>query len=289
MTGIAITGFGIIEEGDHGKSVDLSELPKPMRTFLREEELVLYACYQAISDASIPVENGPLSIGIVLGVDEGIDNYKSRFYDELISDGPDSVSPILFPFTSPNAITAQVSIAFGIKGENITLAEGALSSAKAIHYAVDLLSLGKVTTVITGGVTGDCAAMLILEHSEIALRRGAEVYGEIVGYGEDTLGHPISAITEAFDDAEIPLDERNFLMDPDEIEKMSAHGAASSARAVVQTLKKLKGNVRTVTVQVAEGGSCSLVIKPRPPSILQGGIGSGRRPFSQWKRAWNKR
>ncbi len=74
MTRTAITGVGLIEEVDNSKLIDISDLPNQVRAILREEELVLYATKRAITDASLSIEKNSSSVGIVLGVDEGINS-----------------------------------------------------------------------------------------------------------------------------------------------------------------------------------------------------------------------
>ena len=227
------------------------------------------------------IEKNSSSVGIVLGVDEGIDSCKAQFFYGLISEGSDGVSPILFPFTSPNAITAQVSIAFGIRGENITVANGRLSSGKAIAYSIDLLTLGKVDTIITGGVTHHCAAILVLEDFERAIKRGARIYGEIVGYGEEALGASISALTQALDDAELLPDELDCLLINDDVEnsfgdslskeRIVNGGAVSSAKAAIEALLLLSGKIVAVTVTEPNSGNSSLVINATSPCRRKGG------------------
>ncbi|MFQ5900280.1 MAG: beta-ketoacyl synthase N-terminal-like domain-containing protein [Thermodesulfobacteriota bacterium] len=267
---IAVTGAGLIEDVDKGKMIDLSELPRQVRTFLRVEELCLYAAHKAIKDAELSIIKDPASIGIVLGVDEGIDDCKAQFFCGLLTDGPEGASPILFPFTSPNAITAQVSIAFGIQGENITIANGSLSSGKAIAYAMDILRLGKVRAVITGGVTHNCAVVTVLEDLEAATKRGVRIYGEITGYGESHTGGHVLAITQAIEDANLLKDDVDSLWINEDagnipgeswpIKRFDNNGAASSAMAVVTTLLTMNGKVKVVTVTGPHGGSSSLVI-----------------------------
>jgi len=268
---IAISGVGLIEDNGKRKSIDLSHLPRQVRTITRAEDLVLCAAQKAIENAKLSVQNNACSTGLVLGVDEAVDDYKTRFFCELLSEGAEGVSPLLFPFTSPNAISAQVSIAFGIKGENIAIANGFLSSGKAIAYSIDMLRLRKVKAVITGGVSPACAAILTLEDFDIATKRKAKVYGEIMGYGETSTGGRDHAINLALNEAGQTFEEvdcfwvndyaENILKKPLPIKIFNSNGSVSLAKAVIDSLLTMKGKTKVVTIGKPFGSSLSIVIK----------------------------
>jgi 3-oxoacyl-[acyl-carrier-protein] synthase II len=89
-----------------------------------------------------------------------------------------------------------------------------------------------------GFVLGEGAAMVILEELEHAKRRGAHIYGEILGYGSTadayriTDIHPqgrgaISCMQMAIDDAEI---------DPLDIHYVNAHGTSTTVNDKVETV-----------------------------------------------------
>ena len=270
---IAVTGLGLIEDIDKKEPIDFSELPGQIRTVLRIEELVLYAVKEAIKDAKLSIAKDPTSIGIVLGVDEGIDECKNDFFKGLLADGLENLSPLLFPFTAPNAITARVSIVFSIRGENITFADGCLSSGKAMAYAIDILKLKKAKAVITGGVTHNYAAIVVLEDFEIADKRNAKVYGEIAGYGEASAGGHSPAITQALDETGLLAndvgclyingDAENILSQSIPIKRFDSIGATSSVKAVIDSLLTENGKVSVVSVADPSDYSLSLVIKPQ--------------------------
>jgi 3-oxoacyl-[acyl-carrier-protein] synthase II len=96
----------------------------------------------------------------------------------------------------------------------------------------------------TGLVLGEGSAALILERRDWAMRRGARIYGEIVGYGNASDAFNISkpdadgqvrAMRLALADAELA---------PDEIDYVNAHGTATQVGDVVETnaLKQVFGN-----------------------------------------------
>jgi 3-oxoacyl-[acyl-carrier-protein] synthase II len=96
----------------------------------------------------------------------------------------------------------------------------------------------------TGLVLGEGSAALILERRDWAMRRGARIYGEIVGYGNASdafniskpdAGGQVRAMRLALADAELL---------PDEIDYVNAHGTATQVGDVVETnaLKQVFGD-----------------------------------------------
>lgn len=89
-----------------------------------------------------------------------------------------------------------------------------------------------------GFVLGEGSGMVVLESLECAKARGAKIYGEICGFGSTadafriTDTHPegrgaISCIKMALDDAEVGLDEVDYI---------NAHGTSTNVNDKVETL-----------------------------------------------------
>jgi len=158
------------------------ETPKAVKTVIKAEELAL----AALSAALKQIRNLELETGIVFGIDNAIDRCKEEFFKGLLAEGPIGASPLLFPYTSHNAITAQATIAFGIKGEDITITSGALSFLKAIEYGFELLHRGVMRSVIAGGVSENEAMVVVMESltpDEAQRKRGAGIsLKEVTGY-----------------------------------------------------------------------------------------------------------
>jgi 3-oxoacyl-[acyl-carrier-protein] synthase II len=105
-----------------------------------------------------------------------------------------------------------------------------------------------------GFVMGEAAALLVLEASDVAQRRGAEPYAELLGYGATSDAHhmvqPRADGREAARAATIALDDAG--VDPGEVDYVNAHasstpiGDVAEARAIVRALGE-----RAVTVPVS--------------------------------------
>lgn len=193
----------------------------PARLLDVTEELAVLAAHQALRQAGVPMPYGGEDLGLVLGVEEGIDGIKARYFRDLLRDGPLGASPLRFPLTTPNTIAARLSILFDLRGEALTLAGGSLSGAHAMGQALSALRRGDAGRVLAGaamaaeqefldalilagrsetGPGGAAACLFLLE----ALQEdgGAADGGAVLGYGQAFGGHSArEAIQACLEDA----------------------------------------------------------------------------------------
>ncbi len=146
-----------------------------------------------------------------------------REHSKLLEDGPDRVSPFFIVSAIVNLAAGQVSIRYGAKGPNSATATACSAGAHAIGDSFKIIQRGDADIMICGGaesaitpmsvagfasmralstrnddplhasrpferdrdgfVIGEGAGIMILEELESAKRRGARIYGELVGYG----------------------------------------------------------------------------------------------------------
>lgn len=181
----------------------LSQGGLPVRLFHPLEEVACLAAYEALSQAGVAVPFGGDGIGIAIGVDEGIDGIKARYYQGILTDGPLGASPLAFPFTTPNTIAARISILLDLRGESLTVCGGSLSGAQAIGLAMAALREGRSGAVLAGGATSveqefldalgcvdqpdggqpRCGACFLLLEPQ-AFAGEAKGTAELIGYGE---------------------------------------------------------------------------------------------------------
>jgi 3-oxoacyl-[acyl-carrier-protein] synthase II len=91
-------------------------------------------------------------VGMVLGSSQGSLNSIAGFTREtLVHDRPDYVNPALFPNTVMNCAAGQTAIWHGLRGPNVTLSAGHLSSLAALRYAAQALRLGYGDVFLAGG------------------------------------------------------------------------------------------------------------------------------------------
>ncbi len=167
-------------------------------------------------------EDATDQFGVSLGSTMGSVWSISEFDKEALKSGPRSVNPALFPNTVINSPASQISIRFNIQGFNSTISTGFCASLDAIYYAMNMMSLYDYKVVLAGGVEelceqtykgfykighlagsrsgkeeidcpfdrrrngivfGEGAAIFVLEDSERAKSRGANIYAQLLGYG----------------------------------------------------------------------------------------------------------
>jgi 3-oxoacyl-[acyl-carrier-protein] synthase II len=203
----------------------------------RVSQLGLAAAAQALEDAGLAINDDNRDrIGVVLGNGMGglattVEN--AHTYQDR---GPGRVSPFFVPMMLPDTVPAVISITYGCRGPNMSIATACASSNNAIGEATRMIQYGTADVMISGGseacvlplslagfnvmhalstrndspetasrpfdkdrdgfVPSEGAAVLILEELEHALARGAHIYGELLGYGTSADAYHISAPAE---------------------------------------------------------------------------------------------
>jgi len=192
--------------------------------------------------------------------------------------GYDRISPYLIPMMIPDMASGLIAIKYRFKGPNYCTVSACASSAHAIGDAFRLIRYGDADVMIVGGseapiiptavagfssmkalstrndepekasrpfdrdrdgfVMGEGAAVLVLEEYEHAMRRGAKIYAELVGYGATADAYHITApcvdgegavkcMLRALEDAKLS---------PDEVDYINAHGTSTKLNDAVETL-----------------------------------------------------
>ncbi|MGB3477986.1 MAG: beta-ketoacyl-ACP synthase II [bacterium] len=172
-------------------------------------------------------------VGVIIGSGIGGLGTWEREYTKFMERGPARVSPFLIPMMIPDMAAGYVAIFYGLRGPNYSTVSACASGAHAIGVAFRTIKSGDAEVMVTGGaeapvtpfaLAGFCnmralsrrndapqkasrpfdkardgfimaegAATLILEELEFAKKRGAKIYGEIVGFGATGDGYHITA------------------------------------------------------------------------------------------------
>jgi 3-oxoacyl-[acyl-carrier-protein] synthase II len=204
--------------------------------------------------------------------------------------GLERLDPVLEMEQEPNMPAGHIAGIFNAQGPNANCLTACAASSQAVGEAVEMIRRGDVDAMISGGthsmihpfgvtgfnlltalstrndepqrasrpfdkdrdgfVLGEGAAMLIIEELEHAKRRGAKIYGEIVGYGSTadayrvTDSHPegrgaAACMRLALQDAQI---------NPEQVGYINAHGTSTDVNDRVETLA-----IKTVFGEHARG------------------------------------
>lgn len=171
-------------------------------------------------------------VGVFLGCALGGMNEVEQQFQQYSQRGARRISPFLISKMMPNAIAGDLSIRFGLHGNNYTASSACASSAHAIGQAFQAIRDGELDIVLTGGsesaitplilggfcavkalskrneepekasrpfdrerdgfVLGEGAGILLFESLDSALARGAEIYAEMLGAGFTADAHHIT-------------------------------------------------------------------------------------------------
>lgn len=201
-----------------------------------------------------------------------------REHSKLLDDGPDRVSPFFIVSAIVNLAAGQVSIRFGAKGPNSATATACAAGAHAIGDSFKIIQRGDADIMICGGaesaitpmsvagfsamralstnnddpihasrpferdrdgfVIGEGAGIMILEELESAKRRGAKIYGEIVGYGAAADAFHLTMPDETGSGARRVMQRtlKDAGIVPDQVGYINAHGTSTPYNDKFETL-----------------------------------------------------
>jgi 3-oxoacyl-[acyl-carrier-protein] synthase II len=175
----------------------------------------------------------PWRHGVLVGSGIGGLNEIEEQHSVLFDRGPNRVSPFMIPKLIVNAASGNISVRFGLRGPNSAVATACASGSNAIGDAFKLIQNDMADVMITGGseaaitpmglsgfarmsalstrnsdpqaasrpfdkdrdgfVLSEGAGIVVLEEYEHAKERGAQIFGEVLGYGMSADGSHITA------------------------------------------------------------------------------------------------
>ena len=240
----------------------------------------------------------PFRCGAILGSGIGGLNEIEEQMFKMFSKGPDRVSPFTIPKMMLNAAGGNLAIQYGLKGPNFAVATACASSNNAMGDALKAIQYDEADIMLTGGTEAAITAMgvagfsnmkalstrndapekasrpfdsdrdgfvlsegcgvLVFEEYEHAKKRGARIYGEILGYGGSCDAGHITAPDEQGRGASRAM--LNALKDanlsPSEIDYINAHGTSTPLgdKAETVAVKTVFGEAaRTVALSSTKG------------------------------------
>ena len=224
-------------------------------------------------------------VGVFIGSGIGGFATIEREHEALLKGGPRKISPFFIPASIVNLASGWVSIRTGAKGPNSATCTACTTGSHAVGDSYRLIQRGEVDAMIAGGseaaitplgvggfaamralstrndapekasrpfdrdrdgfVIGEGAGILVLEELELARRRGARIYCELIGYGMSGDAYHISAPCEDGDGA-IRVMRKTLLdagVEPDVVDYVNVHGTSTPVgdRIEVMALKAVFG------------------------------------------------
>jgi len=262
-------------------------------TLDRVSQFAIVAAREAIAQSGIAFDM-PLSVrtATIVGTGVGGQTTHDDSFRRVYVDKRSRVFPLTIPKLMVNAPASQVSMDCGLRGPAFAVASACASATHAIGLAFQMVRGGAVDCAVTGGaeacitfgtlrgweamrvmspdvcrpfskgrlglILGEGAAMMVLEPLERARARGAQILGEIVGFGMSAdaadltapdLGGMVRAMQGALDDAKLA---------PADVQYVNAHGTGTAANDETET-KALHQSFGTHAQKLAISSTKSMV------------------------------
>ena len=216
-------------------------------------------------------------VGVMVGSGIGGLGTLEREHTKLIQRGPSRVSPFVIPMMISNIASGLLSIEYGFGGPNMTIVTACATTNHNIGEAWRMIKFGDADAMVCGGaeatilpmglagfgnmkaistrnddpegasrpfdtgrdgfVMGEGAGMFVIEDYEHAKKRGAKIYGEIVGYGVSgdayhiTSPHPEGAGAARC----MNMALRHAEMNPEDVTYVNAHGTSTPQGDIGET------------------------------------------------------
>ena len=214
--------------------------------------------------------------GIAIGSGIGGLEYIEKSVLTMEKSGPRKVSPFFVPASVINMISGNAAIRFGYQGPNIAIVTACTTGTHNIGYAARTIAYGDADVMLAGGsemattrtgmaafssaralstrndepekasrpwdkdrdgfVLSDGAGVVVLEELEHAKKRGATIYGELVGFGMSDDAHHITAPPADGEGAARSMNNalRDAGLQPEDVDYINAHGTSTQVGDVAE-------------------------------------------------------
>jgi 3-oxoacyl-[acyl-carrier-protein] synthase II len=215
--------------------------------------------------------------GVIVGTGLGGLPTLEKYHQILLEKGPSRISPFFIPMLIANLASGQIAIHFGAKGPNTCVVTACATGAHCIGDAFRAIVYGDAEAIIAGGteanisplsiagfnamkalstrneepekacrpfeknrdgfVVAEGAGILILEELEFALKRGAKIYGELIGYGYTGDAYHITAPSPEGEGAArcMRMAIKDAGLRPEDIDYINAHGTSTPLNDLTET------------------------------------------------------
>ncbi|MCS6961928.1 MAG: beta-ketoacyl-ACP synthase II [Deltaproteobacteria bacterium] len=224
--------------------------------------------------------------GCIMGVGIGGLEMWEKYHKALLEEGPKKISPFLIPGMISNLVSGQVAIKYNLKGPNYVTTSACSSSAHALGEAFRLIQQGLLDLCVTGGaeaaitplgvggfsalralstrndepekasrpwdknrdgfVIAEGGVVVILEELNHALKRGAKVLAEVIGYSANCDAFHVTAPSEGGEGAEtcMRMCLESAQVGIELVDYINAHGTSTPIGDMIElkAIKRLFGD-----------------------------------------------
>ena len=224
-------------------------------------------------------------VGVIVGVGLCGLPALEKYHDVLNEKGVKKITPFFIPMLIANLASGQVSITMGAKGPNSCVVTACATGTHSIGEAARLIQYGDADAMFAGGtesvitplcvggfnaakalstrnddpqgasrpfdkdrdgfVIGEGCGVVMLEELEVAKKRGAKIYGEVIGYGLNGDAYHITATAPNGEGAArcMNLALKNAGINKEDVDYINAHGTSTGADATeTQAIKTAFGD-----------------------------------------------
>jgi len=236
----------------------------------RVAQFAVVAAREAIAQSGLSFEGGLSErTATIIGTGVGGQNTQDDNYKRLYRDNAKRLHPLTIPKLMVNAPASQVSMDRGLRGPCFAVASACASATHAIGLAFHMVRSGAATCAVTGGadacitfgtlkgweamrvmapdtcrpfsrdrkglVLGEGAAVVVLETEAHARARGAEILGEITGFGMSSDAYDLTTPDESGMVRAISGALADARLDPSDVQYVNAHGTGTAANDETET------------------------------------------------------
>ena len=218
----------------------------------------------------------PERFGVIVGAGLGGLPTIEETHGLLMEKGPGRISPFFIPKTIANLAPGQISIRLGAKGPNYAPASACATGTHSIGEAYRTIERDDADFILAGGtestmcplavagfnsmralctqndlgtkasrpfdaersgfVMGEGAGVVMLEELEHAKKRGARIYGEMVGYGLTADANHITAPAPEGEGARRCMKMATRGLNLDEVDYINAHGTSTDLNDMYESM-----------------------------------------------------
>jgi 3-oxoacyl-[acyl-carrier-protein] synthase II len=217
-------------------------------------------------------------VGVIIGTGLGGLPTIEEYHKVLLEKGPKKITPFFIPKLIANMAAGHVAMHFNARGPNSCVVTACATGAHCIGDAFRAIQYGDADAIITGGteanitplclggfsvmkaistrnddpekacrpfdrdrdgfIISEGAGVLILEELDFALRRGARIYAEIIGYGMNGDAYHITAPPPCGEGANkcMSFALADAGVSPDQIDYINAHGTSTPLNDLAETI-----------------------------------------------------
>ncbi|MES2438600.1 MAG: beta-ketoacyl-ACP synthase II [Verrucomicrobiota bacterium] len=219
----------------------------------------------------------PRRFGVMVGSGIGGLSTLEREHTTFMEKGPKRVSPFTIPMMISNIASGIVSMEFGLLGPNMVIVTACATSNHNIGEAWRIIKFGDADAFVCGGaeaavlpmglsgfsnmkalstrndepekasrpfdkgrdgfVMGEGAGVVVIEELEHALKRGAKIYAELIGYGVSADAYHLSAPSPDGSGPAyaIGMALKHGKKNPEDVQYLNAHATSTGLGDVAET------------------------------------------------------